>query len=127
MKIANHSATRLDLTAQICLSNKLTVTLNHVTCLHEKDNIDDIFILQCLLFSMQILQLISTKVLMLIRKIRCSIFTCNKVGEQPAVVAEWSNVRRNSCQVLYGMRQVPGSNPARDYDIDQSESEVACH
>ena len=41
--------------------------------------------------------------------------------------AEWSNVQRNNCQVLYGMLQVPGSNLARDYDIDHSESEMACH
>ena len=39
------------------------------------------------------------------------------------MVAEWSN----SCQVLYGIRQVPGLNPSRDYDIDCSESEMACH
>ena len=42
------------------------------------------------------------------------------------MVAEWFNVRSNNFQVLYGMRQVPGLNPSRDYDIDRSESEMAC-
>ena len=27
------------------------------------------------------------------------------------MVAEWSNVRRDSSQLLYGMRQVPDLNP----------------
>ena len=31
-------------------------------------------------------------------------FIIYKVSFEPAVVAEWSNVQHNSCQVLYGMR-----------------------